>query len=302
MTTVDTNRLKGNYALNLVATWLSRTCLVRTVTEGTDIGIDLYCESVIQGSPYLHFWVQVKAINNSNISEDHTVAWYDFDTQHLHYWGRQPIPVYTFLVPIETWPPQPPQRIYGIRITEQIIRDGIPPQSTVRLKASDWFSSDDMDQDLAKFISEIVPWDGVALLLRKGIIAPIPEYKERKDQRFPHGLAFKYADKILENIRDTSVVAGFETLMAEHHNPAQREKRKRFEQIAVLFQEELHELGTSFLVRAAHVDGDIPKAKAYVIDALNRVQQYSTMSEEIKRERTMRLEVLLDELASLKNS
>ena len=61
MPSVDVNRLKGNYAQTLVSTWLSRMCLVRPVAEGTDIGIDLYCEAIVDGVPYLHFWVQVES-------------------------------------------------------------------------------------------------------------------------------------------------------------------------------------------------------------------------------------------------
>ena len=110
MTTVDVNRLKGNYAENTVAAWLSHACLVRPVAEGTDIGIDLYCESVIGQAPYLHFWAQVKAIGSSHIATENgkEVAWFDFETRHLRYWARQPIPVYAFLVPVENWPPDLP--------------------------------------------------------------------------------------------------------------------------------------------------------------------------------------------------
>jgi len=61
-------QLKGNYAENLVAEWLSRVCLVRPVASGTDIGIDLYCESVVGNKPYHHFWVQVKTITSKDIS------------------------------------------------------------------------------------------------------------------------------------------------------------------------------------------------------------------------------------------
>jgi hypothetical protein len=68
MTSVDENRLRGNYAQAVVSSWLSRACLVRPVAEGTDIGIDLYCESVLEGQPYLHFWVQVKAIPAASVT------------------------------------------------------------------------------------------------------------------------------------------------------------------------------------------------------------------------------------------
>jgi hypothetical protein len=85
MTIVDLNRLKGNYSQNTVSALLSRTCLVRPVAEGTDIGVDLYCESVLDQSPHLHFWAQVKTISSSQILKKggQEVACFDFDTNHL---------------------------------------------------------------------------------------------------------------------------------------------------------------------------------------------------------------------------
>ena len=57
MTLVDRNRLKANHAEAAVTGWLSRVCLIRPVSAGTDIGVDLYCESVLEDRPFLHFWV-----------------------------------------------------------------------------------------------------------------------------------------------------------------------------------------------------------------------------------------------------
>lgn len=66
---IDQNRLKGNYAEAIVSEWVSRSCLIRPVAEGTDIGVDLYCEAVIENSPYLHFWAQVKSISHDELKE-----------------------------------------------------------------------------------------------------------------------------------------------------------------------------------------------------------------------------------------
>ena len=43
---LDEKGQKGNFAEATVAAWLSRRCLVRPVATGTDIGVDLYCESL----------------------------------------------------------------------------------------------------------------------------------------------------------------------------------------------------------------------------------------------------------------
>ena len=128
MTSVDQNRLKGNYAEALATAWLSRKCLIRPVAAGTDIGIDLYCEAVVDGIPYLHFWVQVKVIQRASlrVQDGKTMASYAFDKRHLEYWDRQPIPVYALLVPLDSWPPVEPDAIYGVRVTDQLVRQGLP--------------------------------------------------------------------------------------------------------------------------------------------------------------------------------
>jgi hypothetical protein len=55
MPTVDTNRLKGNFGAAFVSACLSSERLVRPVAAETDVGIDLYCETIENGSPFLHF-------------------------------------------------------------------------------------------------------------------------------------------------------------------------------------------------------------------------------------------------------
>ena len=120
--------MKGNYAQAIVSSWLSRRCLVRPVAEGTDIGVDLYCESVLEDQPWLHFWVQVKAIPSDNIRtvNGKEEASYSFDRRHLEYWERQPIPVYALLVPIDKWPPTEPNKVFGIPITRHLVGKGLP--------------------------------------------------------------------------------------------------------------------------------------------------------------------------------
>lgn len=130
---VDENRQKGNFAEATVAAWLSRQCLVRPVANGTDIGVDLYRESLVGASPFQHFWAQVKAIPQDHIRKrrGQEEAWYAFETRHLRYWQRQPVPVYAFLVLVIGWPPPFPSRVYGIKITDRLVREGIPDRRTV---------------------------------------------------------------------------------------------------------------------------------------------------------------------------
>ena len=62
MSVVDLNRLKGNFSVSYITAKLRKYCLVRQVSEGTNIGIYLYCESLTSmGKPFLHFLIQVKS-------------------------------------------------------------------------------------------------------------------------------------------------------------------------------------------------------------------------------------------------
>ena len=62
---ITDQQLKGNWAEQYIAAQLSsQGCLIRHVTQGHDSGIDLYCEKVKDGIPYLHFWCQIKTKKN----------------------------------------------------------------------------------------------------------------------------------------------------------------------------------------------------------------------------------------------
>ena len=174
MPSMSVKQLKGNYAENLVAEWLSRTCLIRPVAAGTDIGIDLYCEALIEGSPYLHFWVQVKAITKKNVKKkgDKEIAFYNFKQKHLLYWSKQPVPVYAFLVPVEGWPPKQPNRIYGVPISRYIVQNGIPDKS-ITLESSGFTDLVSIDNDWEEFIYQVLPVDSAILLFSKGFVAKI---------------------------------------------------------------------------------------------------------------------------------
>ena len=94
---VDEKLLQGNYAEHFVSHVLSSSCLVRPVVGQSDVGVDLYCESIIDKQLFLHFWVQVKSsidYPNTRIKVSHA-----FRVPSLQYWYRQPVPVLAFLVP-----------------------------------------------------------------------------------------------------------------------------------------------------------------------------------------------------------
>jgi len=298
MAKVDLNRLKGNFAEHVTAAWLSRVCLVRPVAEGTDIGLDLYCESVLESTPYLHFWVQVKAIPESNILDEggKKGAFFDFPADQLRYWERQPIPVYVFLVPIGTWPPVFPATIYTIRVTEQIIRAGIPEQKSVRLKTFEGSDASNLDEDLREFVEKIVPSDSSILFLRKGMVVPWENLDEDQEPRYTIGIGFQYVEKILDAIRDTATWGLLQALTVERVDPKKKIVRKRFENILSVFKDDLHNWGISMLVRSAHFDGDIDKAKGIIKEQTEIVNSSALITAEEKQKRLNSLNILLSEL------
>src|SRR5436190_24196044 len=119
MSSIDQNRLKGNYAAAYVMSRLSSECLVRPVAADTDVGIDLYCETVEGSSPFLHFWMQIKSgdqcrrLNNGGAS-------CSFKREHLVYWSRQPVPVFAARVPT-AWPVQKDPAVYIVNITDRLL-------------------------------------------------------------------------------------------------------------------------------------------------------------------------------------
>ena len=315
MPSVDVNRLKGNYAQVLASTWLSRMCLVRPVAEDSDIGIDLYCESIVEAVPYLHFWVQVKAIPSSAIRiEGHErIARYSFDKKHLEYWGRQPIPVYAFLVPVDSWPPNETDAIFVIRVTEELVKGDVPSAGSITYHTKDGFERDSLDDELRKFVTDIVPWDTSALLLRRGIVAPLAGQPDR----FPAGVGFQYLPRVLSSIRDASVQGLFHVIMGERveaearrlglahrlsSRPGFKEPftsreplRKHFERIAATFEDEMHYFGLSALAWSARAGGDLATAKAYLDLALEKIAVDSTLQEQERSTRLTEVKELMED-------
>lgn len=111
------------------------------------------------------------------------------------------MPVYAFLVPVIGWPPRSPSRIYGIKITDRLVREGIPDQRHVRYITSEWFDADTVDTDINQFLSRVVPVDAAALLISKGVVLPIEWPDEREETHFPRDLVMKHLDTIEDAVR-----------------------------------------------------------------------------------------------------
>ena len=138
MAKVSQSQLVGNYGAALVAKRLSSECLVRPVATDTDVGVDLYCESLDDGAPFLHFWVQVKAGQRQiTVSADGSSASCSLDLSHIDYWSRQPVPVYLAMVPID-WPVSEEPQVFLADISSRAVMTALPCQKTMTIQSDLW--------------------------------------------------------------------------------------------------------------------------------------------------------------------
>jgi Domain of unknown function (DUF4365) len=207
MSRITENIRKGNWGVSFVSHKLSKNCLVRPVLEGTDIGIDLYCESFDEkGNPFQHFWVQVKCGDERiKIAKDNSYAYYSFKREHLYYWSKQPIPVFVFLVPYKLNYDKENYIIYVVDITDQVHRLDIlktnkPTTLNSNLKIEN-------DNNLSEFIFNHVPYSSAVQKISYGIVSFIPSIKPSYMKSRPIGLVKNHVDKILNSIRTTSTFA-----------------------------------------------------------------------------------------------
>jgi hypothetical protein len=163
---ITNNQLIGSRGESFVSFLLSKYCLVRPVANGTDIGVDLYCESLIEGVPHCHFWVQVKSVASGTTNK------MKFRVRDLEYWSRQPIPVFIFLIPIEENLTLNNFHIQVFNMTEKFIQNPeLNSSSNYKTLKSDFVISS--PEHLKEFVNYSAPSATARLWLRDGIILPI---------------------------------------------------------------------------------------------------------------------------------
>lgn len=197
MPKVTSSMRKGNQGESIVAARLTPRCLVRPVTQGTDIGIDLYCETLKGDRPFLHFWMQVKSGEQCKPSPDLESASYRFKTDELAYWFRQPVPVFAALVPLSS------RDVYIVDISRYLLFNGIPEKSKVKIVSNFRWRDGDL-RSVEAFIDNVVPDNEALLSLKKGVISTVQTLDWQYTQSVPIGPVLEYNDKILEQIRRTA--------------------------------------------------------------------------------------------------
>jgi hypothetical protein len=205
MPTVDTNRLKGNFGAAYVSACLSSECLVRPVAAETDVGIDLYCETIENGSPFLHFWVQVKAGAQCRICQDQSSAACSFDISHLSYWYRQPVPVFAALVPVD-WPVAENPIVYVIDVTSRLLA-GVPGDTDSLTLESNYIWRPGIREDVKQFLAEAVPTSAARLRCRNGVVGSIPTLRPKYEYQTPLVPVTRFKVPILHQIRTTAALS-----------------------------------------------------------------------------------------------
>jgi len=202
MPIIDQNRLKGNYGSSYVASLLSSECLVRPVAAETDVGVDLYCETLAEDRPFLHFWVQVKTGDQCVVSSDGESASCSFGVDHLHYWISQPVPVFAALVPTD-WPVSKVPSVYIVDLVTQLL-GGIPRGKASHTMHSEWRWHPGDRADVRHFLENVVPTSTARLLCRQGLVAPIPTARPRYELKMPYVPVTRFRDVISQQIRRTA--------------------------------------------------------------------------------------------------
>ena len=202
MPIIDKKRLIGNYGANLVVYILSNICLVRPVVEGTDIGVDLFCETIEDGQGFLHFWVQVKCGSQIKIKKNGKASC-KFKVDHLRYWNRQPVPVFGFYIKKDSFSEKPKQ-IFVANISEYLITFGIPASKSKVIESQ---LKIDLENDKWQkaFLSKLKATTSLLNLREHGITSNIPELSQRYIKKYyqPVGIV-GHAKKGLQTTRLTA--------------------------------------------------------------------------------------------------
>jgi len=256
MPTVDINRLKGNFGAAYVSALLSSECLVRPVAADTDVGVDLYCETVEGRHPFLHFWVQVRAgTRQCPILKNGDTASCRFSLVHLRYWSRQPVPVFAALVPVN-WPVKDSPTVYIVNLTSQLLVKVPNRKKTLR---SDYTWRPNDPGEVRQFLSEFVPATAAQLQCRHGVVAAIPTLRPSYERHAPIVPVTPFKETIQDQIRTTAArsilfLHRFDELNSAPHF------RRLLARVVEQFHDDPH--WENFMARALshHTDGNFETA------------------------------------------
>ena len=187
--TITDEQLKGNWAEQYISANLaSQGCFVRHVPQGHDSGIDLYCETIKDNIPFLHFWCQVKT--SKNWKGKRKQLSFKPEKRHKEYWLTQPVPVFIFLVPDLRDEPNIPY--YICRALDLLNKEKI--NSFMKIESP---------KDLSTFLNEWLVSETFLWELKDGKVSHLRTPKKEYIIQFPSGVTHIFEPKLFESLHWT---------------------------------------------------------------------------------------------------
>jgi hypothetical protein len=300
MPAVTDNRLKGNYGTALVMSRLSGECLVRPVAADTDIGVDLYCETVAERGPgpaerrpFLHFWLQVKTGEQCRLDSSGKASC-SLKREHLAYYCEQPVPVFAALVPTTEWPIRSEPDVYIVDITAQILSEDFRTEQASVTLLSDYHWPAGDRQSVQAFLAHTLPDTTARFQVSKGVIANSPTPTQQYLREYPYAPVQRFKDDICNQLRRT---AAFSLLfLLESTEPITTEDtqfRRLLARIVEQFGDDAHWENCMARAVSSHADGDYSNAVAMYEKTLQSIQNDETArAEPSLQERVQQIETV----------
>lgn len=185
------NQLKGNWAEQYISARLAENgCLIRHVPQGHDIGIDLYCETIAENTPFLHFWSQIKTSKKWKGNEKKVT--FSVKEREKEYWIKQPVPVFVFLVPDLR------EHVGQIFVPFYICRTDVWTEGKI-----DSWKKIESSQDLANFLIADLPYLYFLWELKEGKVSHLKTVRNEYTKFFPAFSTQHYETVLLVSLRST---------------------------------------------------------------------------------------------------
>lgn len=271
---VSKHQRVGNLVENYIGFKLSEYCLVRHVSAGTDIGIDLYCELLsAEGDAVNHFWVQVKGseFSETRILKNKQCS-FKTTSNHLHYWHDQPVPVYLMFASREEILSETEfPKIWVANVTQQLLNGNITLNNSKctskNIQSELIIQSND---ELKDFLESDVERTDSFQKIQYGVVSPLKSTSKRYIKSLPTFDITDFYDNVLTHMRFSSttllrqlIVKEIEAeLNATDIFKSLRNKRRHFhcivEALGTRHWEVPYSLGWSFFL-----DREFDKAKSH---------------------------------------
>ena len=287
LTQATDSMLKDGFGATLIANKLSPYCLGRPVSQGTDVGIDIFCETVDKetvegkGYPHLHFWLQVKY--DGGFLDKKTMS-YPFKVRHLNYWKKQPVPVFAVIIASKKeWPhAASDSEIYWCNISSYLLFNDVDESKTGKdptqsISGQYWNRLDDAEG----FVRDIIPHAVAELSIAQGFFAAIPQGV--MSSYVQNSLVLdtdRHQKIILRQLERTTAL----TVLSNRSLSIDRSEFSKLKRILEAFKDDRHYETFLALARIANEEGDDLEFYENVREAEKCVEEDDDLSDEKRDE------------------